>query len=97
MSDIVEKTEAVEVRAEVVEAVHRMNCHLTFACSSCTVSSSSAPWTVYAALLLLIPFVALIQLHVPLVGLLELPLHRLIQRVKLIMDGLQIDPSTASS
>ena len=42
--------------------------------------------------LLLIPLVALIQLHVPPIGLLELPLHQFIQCMNLMIDGLRIGP-----
>ena len=75
MGDIVEKTEAVEVGAEVVEAVHRMNCHSTSTHSSCIGSSSSTSWTVSAMSTAAYPSMAIIQLHVPHVDLLELPLH----------------------
>ena len=43
MGGSVEKAEAMEVGAEVVKVVHRMNYHFAFAYSSCTESSSSAP------------------------------------------------------
>ena len=44
-----EKAEAMEAGAEVVEAVQWMkNCHFASARRSCSESSSSAPWTVSA-------------------------------------------------
>ena len=46
--------------------------------------------------LFLIPLVALIQLYVPPVGLLELPLHRFIQCINMITDVLRIGPSKPS-
>ena len=86
----VKKVEAVdvEVGTEVVEVVHRMNCHFAFARSSCTGLSSSTPWTIYAVSIATYPSRGTQQLHIPPIGLLELPLHRLIQCMDLITDGL---------
>ena len=90
----VENVEAVEVGAEVGEAVHRMmnrTSHLL------KVAVHGRHFLHLLRPLLLNPFVLLIQLHVPLLDLLELPLHRFVQCIDLIMDVLHVGTSRPSS
>ena len=92
------RVEKVEVGAEVVEVVQRMkNCHSASACKSCIGSSSSAPWTISATSIAAYPSRGAHTAPYTSFGLLELPLHQLIQCMDLITDGLRIGPSRPSS